>query len=230
MNFIYGYCRISTPKQNIDRQERNILAAYPSAKIYKEVYTSTTTDRPQFNKLLRRVRAGDTIVFDSVSRMSRDAEEGFKLYQKMYDEGVNLIFLKEPTINTDVYRNALKTAVPMTGTAVDLILSGVNAFLTELEKSQIRLAFEQAQKELDDLHQRTKEGIETARRNGKQIGRRKGQTATPRKKAAVMEQIEKYSRDFSGQLKDAEVIKLIGNISRGTYYKYKRELKLEHSP
>lgn len=229
MNFIYGYCRISTPKQNIDRQERNILASYPSAKIYKEIYTSTTTDRPQFQKLLKRVRAGDTIVFDSVSRMSRDAEEGYALYQKLYSEEINLIFLKEPTINTDVYRSALKTAVPMTGTAVDLILSGVNDFLAELEKNQIRLAFEQAQKELDDLHQRTKEGIETARRLGKQIGRAKGEKIEPKKKAAIMGQIKKYSRDFDGQLKDPEVMKLVGNVSRGTYYKYKRELKLEHS-
>lgn len=224
MNLTYGYCRISTVKQNIDRQERNILRAYPDAKIIREVYTGTTTDRPEFDKLLKRIRPGDTIIFDSVSRMSRNAEEGYELYEKLYNEDVNLIFLKEPTINTDTYRQALRTAVPMTGTAVDKILSGVNEFLKELEKSQIRVAFDQAQKEIDDLHQRTREGIETARRNGKQIGRPFGATVTVKKAARIKDQIRKYSKDFDGSLKDTEVMKLIDNVSRVTYYKYKKEL------
>lgn len=225
MNLTYGYCRISTAKQNIDRQERNILRAYPDAKIIREVYTGTTTDRPEFDKLLKRIRPGDTIIFDSVSRMSRNAEEGYELYERLYNQDINLIFLKEPTINTDTYRQALKTAVPMTGTAVDKILSGVNEFLKELEKNQIRVAFDQAQKEIDDLHQRTREGIETARRNGKQIGRPMGAIVTVKKAAKIKDQIRKYSKDFEGTLKDTEVMKLIGNVSRVTYYKYKKELR-----
>lgn len=225
MNLIYGYCRISTSKQDVERQKRNILREYPNARIICEVYTGMTTDRPEFDKLLKRIRTGDTIIFDSVSRMSRNAEEGYELYEKLYDEGINLIFLKEPTINTDTYRKALKTAVPMTGTAVDKILSGVNDFLKELEKSQIRIAFEQSQKELDDLHQRTREGIETARRKGKQIGRPKGASVIVKKADEIKKQIRKYSKDFDGSLKDAEVMKLIGNVSRVTYYKYKKELR-----
>lgn len=60
--------------------------------------------------------------------------------------------------------------ITMTGDKVDLILDGVNKYLMELAREQIRIAFEQAEKEVSDLHQRTKEGIETARLNGKQIG------------------------------------------------------------
>lgn len=225
MNFTYGYCRISTPKQNIDRQERNILREYPDAKIIREIYTGTTTDRPEFDRLLKRIKTGDTIVFDSVSRMSRNAEEGYELYQELFDRKVNLIFLKEPTINTETYRQSLATSVPMTGTAVDKILAGVNDFLRELERNQIRIAFEQAQKEIDDLHQRTKEGIETARRNGKRIGRQKGAAVVTKKAAGIKKQITKYSKDFDGSLNDVEVMKLIGNVSRVTYYKYKKELR-----
>ena len=73
---IYGYARGSTPAQNIERQIRNIRAQYPDAKIYSDVYTGTTSDRPQWNKLLKKLKSCDTIVFDSVSRMSRDADEG----------------------------------------------------------------------------------------------------------------------------------------------------------
>ena len=44
---IYGYCRISRRGQNIDRQERNILAAYPEAMIRKEIYSGRTEERPE---------------------------------------------------------------------------------------------------------------------------------------------------------------------------------------
>ena len=66
---IYGNCRISTPKQSIDRQVRNILAIYPNAKIVKETYTGTNQGRKQFDKIFnkKKVKSGDTIVFDSVS-------------------------------------------------------------------------------------------------------------------------------------------------------------------
>ena len=62
----------------------------------------------------------------------------------------------------------------MSGTNVDFTLEGVNKYLMSLAKEQIRLAFEQSEKEVQDLHQRTKEGIETARLNGKQIGQKQG--------------------------------------------------------
>ena len=80
---IYGYCRISTKKQNIERQERNIKAAYPDAVIVREVYTGTRSERPEWLKIMRQVEKGmvERIVFDSVSRMSRNAQEGFELYK-----------------------------------------------------------------------------------------------------------------------------------------------------
>ena len=74
---VYGYARISKQKQSIERQIRNISAEYPSAIIVKEAYTGTKIDRKEWNKLVRLVCEGDTIVFDSVSRMSRNAAEGF---------------------------------------------------------------------------------------------------------------------------------------------------------
>ena len=225
MNRTYGYCRISTNKQNIARQIRNITHTYPDAKIIEETYTGTTTDRPAFDRMIRQLQPGDTVVFDSVSRMSRNAQEGFELYKRLYDQGIQLIFLKEPQINTTTYRQSLQNAIPMTGTAVDPILEGVNAFLMSLAETQIRLAFEQSQKEVDDLRQRTREGIETARRSGKQIGRQPGSHVHQKREAAIKEQIQKYSRDFNGNLTDPEVMKLIGDISRGTYYKYKAQLR-----
>lgn len=220
----YGYCRISRPKQSIERQIRNIKAQYQDSVIVQEVFTRTRMDRRQWQLLMKRVKAGDTIIFDSVSRMSGNAEEGFAAYEELFNRGVNLVFLKEPHINTDTYKKALENNVQLTGSNVDYILEGVNRYLMELAKEQIRLAFEQSEKEVEDLHQRTREGIETARLNGKQIGRKKDAKITTKKSLAGKEIIRKHSRDFNGTLSDVEVMQLTG-LSRNTYYKYKRELK-----
>lgn len=221
---IYGYCRISKAKQSITRQIRNIKEAYPAAIIIQEAFTGTTTDRKEWNKLYEKATAGDMIIFDSVSRMSRNAEEGFNAYEELYNRGVDLIFLKEPQINTSTYKTALNSSVPMTGTNIDFILKGVNQFLLELAKEQIRLAFLQAEKEVEDLHIRTKEGLATAKLAGKQIGRAEGTKIETKKSKAAKEQIKKYSSAFGGPLNDIEVMKMTG-LSRNTYYKYKREIK-----
>lgn len=221
---IYGYCRISTNKQSIERQEINIKNAYKNAVIIKEVYTGTkTVGREKFNNLIRKVKVGDTIVFDSVSRMSRNADEGFNLYQELFNKGIELVFLKEPHINTKTYKKALNTNITMTGTNIDYILKGVNEYLLSIAKEQIKLAFEQSEKEVKDLRQRTKEGIEIARLNGKQIGQLKGTKLTTKKSIKAKEDIKKYSKDFDGSLKDIDVMKLTG-LARNTYYKYKKEL------
>lgn len=224
MSKIYGYCRISTNKQSIERQQRNILALYPSAIIINEVFTGTKIyERKEFNKLLKQIKKGDTIVFDSVSRMSRNAEEGFKLYEELFNKDIELVFLKERHINTETYKKALTNNIEMTGTNVDFILEGINKYLLALAKEQIKIAFNQAEKEVKDLHQRTKEGIETARLNGKQIGQKQGTRLVTKKSISAKEDIIKYSKDFQGNLKDTEVIKLLG-IARNTYYKYKKEI------
>ena len=213
----FGYCRISTGRQNIERQERNIRTAYPNAVIVKEVYTGTKFQgRKELEKLLDKVQAGDMI--------SRDAEEGFRLYEKLFHRDISLVFLKEPHINTETYKRAVKNQINMTGDKIDLILEGVNQYLMELAREQIHIAFEQAEKEVSDLHQRTKEGIETARLNSRQIGQRKGTAYETRKAKAAKDIILRHNKSFGGSLTDEETIKQAG-ISRKSFYKYKRELR-----
>lgn len=226
---MYGYCRISQKKQNIERQIRNIKEAYPNAIIIEEAYTGTTTDRPQWNRLYSRAKAGDTIIFDSVSRMSRNADEGCQAYEELYKRGVNLIFLKEPHINSETYKQAIQGLISLTNTEIDYILDGVNKYLMALAKKQIEIAFQQAEKEVEDLHQRTKEGIETARLAGKQIGKAKGDSWETKKSKEAKQVMLKHCKDFGGSLKDIEVIKMLG-IARNTYFKYKKELKQDVRP
>lgn len=222
-----GYCRISTTKQNIERQVRNILALYPDAKIVRETFTGTKFQgRKELDKILKTVTEGDTIIFDSVSRMSRNAEEGFKLYQELYEKKVNLVFLKEHYIDTCTYRQAMDNQLKMTGTEVDVILEGINKYLMILAQRQIEIAFEQAEKEVEDLRQRTKEGIETARQSGKQIGQKKGNTLNRKSAIRAKYIILKHNKTFGGTLSDSETQKQ-AEISRNSLYLYKRQLKEE---
>lgn len=225
---LYGYARVSTPKQKLERQIRNIKELYPEAIVITDEYTGTTIARPNWTKLYRHLQAGDIVVFDSVSRMSRNADEGFALYQELYNKGIELIFIKERHIDTATYKNTLNNSVRMTGTNVDYILEGLNKYLMALAKEQIKLAFDQAEKEVMDLRQRTKEGIAIARLKGEQIGQKKGNRLHIKKEEPAKEKIIKYSNSFEGNLNDAECIKLC-DISRNTYYKYKRELKQKYS-
>ena len=221
---IYGYARISRKEQSIERQIRNIKSEYPSAIILKEAFTGTKMDRPEWNKLYDTVRPGDIIIFDSVSRMSRSADEGVQIYFELYEKGIQLIFLKEHYIDTTVYAENMRDKIELQGTDEDEIFKGLNNYFRKLAERQIRIAFEQAEKEVKDLHQRTKEGIETARLNGKQIGQKPGNVLHIKKKGPAKDIIKKHCKEFGGSLTDSEVMEL-AKISRNTFYKYKKEIR-----
>lgn len=233
---VYGYCRISTAKQNIERQERNILAAYPTAIIKKEAFTGTKIEgRKELEKLLKTVREGDTIVFDSVSRMARNASEGTELYFKLYDMGVNLVYIKERHIDTAAYTEALAAAGiqidtddTAEGQLISDIVQALNKFMRAKIQADIRKAFEQSEKEVTDLHQRTKEGIETARRNGVLVGgaATAGMKKTTKKSIESKERMKKVCKDFGGQMSDGEAMQMLG-LARNTFYKYKKAITEE---
>lgn len=226
----YAYARISRKTQKIERQIENLTKAYPDARLYQEACTGTKTEgRKEFHKMLSVVRPGDTIIFDSVSRMSRNADDGVKLYMNLYDRGVNLVFLKEGYINTEVYKESVQQTIAATGNEIaDIYIEATNKVIKLLAEQQIRKAFEQSEKEVKDLHERTKEGIREARRKGKQVGRATGTRVTTKKSLEAKRLMQEYSKDFSGTLNDIDTMTQIrarvGTLSRNTYYKYKKEL------
>lgn len=222
-NTIYGFCRVSTARQKLDRQIANIKAVYPDAVIVTEKFTGTTVDRPELSKLLKILKPGDTVVFDSVSRMSRTAQEGYQLYMSLYERGINLKFLKEPMVDTDVFRQTAQLA--MTGTDVDVVLDGINKYLMILAEKQIQIAFDQSQKEVDDLHSRIKEGIRQTQLRGVHVGRVKGHTYETAKARETKRKIKKLSKDFDGNMTDKEILQDYLQISRRTYYSYKQQIR-----
>lgn len=222
---VYGYARVSTAKQSIERQIRNIKTAFgEDIKVFEEKFTGTKLDgRIEFKKLLKVVKQGDTIVFDSVSRMSRNAQEGIELYEELMEKGIELVFLKEPYINTETYKSNQGDKIELMGTDEDILFKAINEYMKKIARKQIVIAFEQAEKEVKDLSQRTKEGLITAKANGKQVGQVQGTKLTTKKSIEKKELIQKYCKDFGGSLSDKDTMKLIG-IARNTYYKYKKEL------
>ena len=237
MGKIIGVARISTKQQSIDRQIRNIQEIYPNAQIIKLVVSGAKViGYEDFEKVIKEARSGDKLIFDSASRMSRNSQKGCELYEDLFNRGIDIEFLKEPQINTAVFKKTLEQQISMDLTIEDeatkelmkTIIEALNKYTIALAKEQIKKVFDQAEKELLDLHQRTSEGMQTAKLKGKQIGTPRGAKLITKKSIKAKEIILKHSKTFNGSLKDSECIKL-AEIDRGTYYKYKKELLEERS-
>ncbi len=98
-----------------------------------------------------------------------------------------------------------------------------NDFMLAKVEQDFLKAFEQAQKEVDLLHQRTKEGMQVAKEQGKRIGTPKGAKLNVKKAQEAKKNIREHCVTFGGTLKDIDCRKLAG-VSRNSYFKYKKEL------
>ena len=142
-NFIFGYARVSTEQQNLDRQ-LDALKRYGAEHIYNEKMTGTKRERPELNNLIERLTPGDTVVIESLSRLGRSTKDLIELMELFQNRGVNLVSLKE---NIDTTSS--------TGKLVNPIMSAI------------------AQFERDIIADRTCEGLKSARARGKNGGRPK---------------------------------------------------------
>ena len=231
----FGYARVSTQHQSLTRQIKNITETYPDAVIFEEKWTGTTTERPIFKRLLKVVQPGDCIVFDEISRMSRNAAEGYSIYKDLYERGVDLVFLKESALNTEVFRRTQQ--ISLTGQEVaDIFIEATNKVLWLLAEQQIIEAFKSAELEVELLHKRVREGMRSAKdkweeeelqgkiHDKKRAGRQTGAVIETRKAKEAKRVIRQHSKDFNGSLSDPDCIKLAG-CSRNSFYKFKRELR-----
>ena len=140
-NFIFGYARVSTDQQTLDRQ-LDALKNYGVDIIYNEKMTGTKRDRPELKKLLDRMTEGDTVVIESLSRLGRSTKDLIELTELFQSKGVHLISLKE-SIDTST----------STGKLLFTLMSAI------------------AQFERDVIADRTREGLRSARARGRTGGR-----------------------------------------------------------
>ena len=145
---------------------------------------------------------------------------------ELYDKGIDLVFLKQPHINTMVYRKAMKETLPKTGEEVDIILEAVEKYLKIQQTNLIKQAFDFAQKEVDVMTQRIKEGMKVAKEKGKQVGRKKGVKLDNEHTRTIKKQLLDNLKAFNGTMKDADFIRL-SKMDASTFYRYKKALREE---
>ncbi len=228
----YGYVRVSTMQQKTQRQIDNIKSFDANAIIYEEKQSGKDIEnRAIFKKLLDKVKSGDTIIFDEVSRMSRNADEGYNLYMELMQQNINLVFLKERHIDTDEYKRRTQNHIARVSSSnekMDNLINGILDLVADFEKENlkdnIRLAFQQAEHERLFLIKRVTEGKS---RSEKPQGRPEGSHNIKNDKAELIKKIIiEQSKDFDGKFSDAKIMKeYLQGVARNTYYKYKRELK-----
>lgn len=151
-----GYARVSTQDQNLDRQLDNLRAA-GCERIFNEKMTGTRSDRPELKTMLLVLRAGDTLVIDSFSRLSRSTKDLLDLVDKLTAMNVHLVSLKENLDTTTA-----------TGKMMLTMLSALSQF------------------ERDLIAERTLDGLKAARARGRTGGRPKVGTDRDRKQAIAM--------------------------------------------
>lgn len=205
------------------------------AIIYEEKQSGKDIEnRAVFRKLLDKVKPGDAIIFDEVSRMSRNADEGYNLYMELLEKDISLVFLKERHINTEEYKRRMQNhmaSVSSSNEKMDNLINGILDLVADFErenlKDNIRLAFQQAEHERLFLIKRVKEG---KFRSDKHQGRPEG---SPNLKSDKAEHIKKVileqSKDFDGKFSDAKIMReYLQGVARNTYYKYKKEILVEN--
>lgn len=150
---IYGYIRVSTKNQCEDRQMLALLAfPVPKRNIYMDKLTGKDFNRPEYRKLLRKLKFGDTLILKSIDRLGRNYEEILEQWRIITKEKqANIVVLDMPLLDTR------QTGRDLTGTFVaDLVLQ-ILSYVAQTERENIR--------------QRQKEGIEAAKLRGVHFGR-----------------------------------------------------------
>lgn len=140
----FGYMRVSTLDQNLDRQEQQLRDAGCERMFFEKV-TGTKRDRLELNRMLEFLRNGDTVVVTDLTRLSRSTKDLIEIAELISRKGANLKSLKESWLDTTTAH----------GKMLFTVFAGI------------------AQFERDLTSERTKEGIEAARKRGKHPGRPK---------------------------------------------------------
>jgi DNA invertase Pin-like site-specific DNA recombinase len=192
---IFGYIRVSSKEQNEARQiETMRIEGIDERDIFMDKASGKNFDRPKYQLLKQMVRAGDVVVFDSITRMGRNMNETLYEYDWFVKNGVQLRFIKEPMINTSTEQNdIMKQAIQK------IILTLLTAF---------------AEKERDDIKTRQAEGIAVAKKKGVKFGR---------PEVDLPKEWDKYYKLWKAEkIKAVEFMETIG-MAKATFYRKVKE-------
>lgn len=215
---VVAYMRISTKeergKQKFTRQEQAIKrwqkennVEISDRRIYKDDASGKNFNRPAWKELESDIQPGDTIVFKEVSRFTRQRDEGFEKYMSLMDKGIQLVFLDNPTLNTEYIENMQCTADRM---KQENIIGGMT--LEFVIRLLLVTELDRVEKEREIIVKRIRDGIESST---KKSGRKQGQL--DKMTDELREDIKKYLSDRS--IKQIDLMNKY-HISRNTLKKY----------
>lgn len=211
MSHYYGYNRVSSKEQHLDRGRKAIedfckANNYPLEKIYEDKMTGKSFDRPRFIVLTEDVlRKGDTLIVPEYDRLGR-ADETRDILRKFKKAGIRVIFLDIPTTMIDFSSFNDEMA--------KMVMSCINDMLISFYDLQ-------AKTELTRKQKRQREGIEAMKARGEweSYGR-------PRKMSKE-DFANQYQRVLSGEISSLGLQRELG-LHRDTYFRYVREYKKEN--
>ncbi len=195
MGKIYGYARVSTVNQNEDRQLAALLNKGVDEKnIFIDKQSGSDFDRPQYNRLLKKIRCGDLLYISSIDRLGRNYEGIREQWQRLSKElGADICVLDMPLLDTRTGKDLLGTFIS------DLVLQ-ILSFVAQSERESIK--------------KRQAEGIAAAKARGVKFGR-------PEK--ALPGDFEQMTRLWRGKKLPLSGILSACQISESTFYRRIRE-------
>ncbi|MBQ7108612.1 MAG: recombinase family protein [Clostridia bacterium] len=196
----YGYIRVSSTDQNEDRQ---LIAmkekAVPKANLYIDKQSGKDFERPQYKKMVKKLRAGDLLYILSIDRLGRNYEDIQKQWRILTkDIGVDICVIDMPLLDTRNGKDLMGTFI------ADLVLQ-ILSFV--------------AQSERENIKKRQAEGIAAAKARGVKFGR--PEKMLPKDFAKIVKKWEQKRLPFSEALK-------LCNVSESTFYRRLREYRIKH--
>lgn len=196
----YGYVRVSSTDQNEDRQllalkEKGVV----KMNIYMDKQSGKDFNRPQYKKLVKKLKAGDLLYILSIDRLGRNYEEIQNQWQVLTKEiGVDICVLDMPLLDTRNGKDLMGTFI------ADLVLQ-ILSFV--------------AQSERENIKKRQAEGIAAAKAKGVRFGR--PEIPVPDNFGRIVRQWEKQQISFSAALEQC-------GMSEATFYRRLREYRLRN--
>lgn len=215
---IVAYMRISTKeergKQKFTRQEQAIArwqkengVEITERRIYKDDASAKSFDRPAWKELENDIISGDTVIFKDIYRFTRERDNGYKKYIELMNNGINLVFIDNPTLNTDYINSMQNTAKKM---KEENIIGGMT--LEFVIKLLLVTELDRAEQERIITSKRIVDGI---RASEKKSGRPEGKL--DKMTAELEADIKSYLADRS--IKQVDLMEK-HHISRNTLKKY----------
>ncbi len=151
MGKTYGYARVSTREQNLDRQ-LDALAAFGVDEVFADKASGKDFERPEYRRLMGALAAGDVLVVKSIDRLGRDYDEILEQWRAITKEtGASVVVLDMPLLDTRRERDGI------TGVLIADIVLQLLSYVAQVER--------------DSIKQRQAEGIASAKARGVRFGR-----------------------------------------------------------